>query len=213
VFHHQSGGRYISIDGEKFMAHRLAWFYEHKRWPQSDVRPIDGDYDHCWISNLKEVSRIELAHQRTKNNTNTSGYLGVSPARFGKFQASITWNYKQISLGSNFETPEEASAVYVATELALKAAKAQAEIDLIVRDVKLRRRQRAAWANLVAQNIPLEWPSFEAFAQDITEIPERRYAIMPVEASKPIGPGNYKWASAGHDISSSTDRAAYNRAN
>ncbi len=27
VFHQQSGGRYISIDNEKFMAHRLAFFY------------------------------------------------------------------------------------------------------------------------------------------------------------------------------------------
>ena len=35
---------------------------------------------------------------------------------------------------------------------------------------------------------------------------------MPVDASKAIGPGNFKWASAGHEISSSTDRVAYNRA-
>src|SRR5690348_10623731 len=83
VLHRSSGGRYISIGDEKFMAHRLAWFYMHRRWPNTDVRPLDGDYDHCWISNLKEVSRVELAHQRAKNNTNTSGYLGVSPARFG----------------------------------------------------------------------------------------------------------------------------------
>src|SRR5262249_1192006 len=79
--------------------------------------------------------------------------------------------------------------------------------------VKIRRRQRAAWANLVAQNILLGWPSFEEFAKDITEIPKRRYAMMPVDASMPIGPGNYKWASAGHEISSSADRIAYNRAN
>ena len=71
VFHHQSRGRYISIDGEKFMAHRLAWFYEHKRWPESDVRPIDGDYDHCWIANLKEVSRVELAHVRETRSKST----------------------------------------------------------------------------------------------------------------------------------------------
>src|SRR5436305_13875987 len=58
VLHHPSGGRYISIGSEKFMAHRLAWFYQHGRWPETDVRPIDGHYDHCWIANLKEVSRV-----------------------------------------------------------------------------------------------------------------------------------------------------------
>jgi hypothetical protein len=195
------------------MAHRLSWFYQHGRWPETDVRPIDGNYDHCWIANLKEVSRVELAHQRAKNKNNTTGYLGVSPSRFGKFQASITWNRRQISLGSNFDTPEEASAVYVATDAALKAAKTQSEIDLIIRNIKLQRRQRAAWANLVAQKIPLGWSSFDAFAKDITESPKLRYAMMPMDASKPIGPGNYKWASAGHEISSSADRIAYNRAN
>jgi hypothetical protein len=56
VFHRTSGGRYISIDNEKFMAHRLMWFYVHKRWPNTDVRPIDGNYDHCWIENLQEIS-------------------------------------------------------------------------------------------------------------------------------------------------------------
>src|SRR5262245_42876998 len=80
VLHGPNGGRYISIGDEKFRAHRLAWFYQHGRWPETDLRPIDGDYDHCWISNLKEVSRVQLAHQRVKNKTNTTGYLGVSAA-------------------------------------------------------------------------------------------------------------------------------------
>ena len=33
VFHGASGGRYISIDNEKFMSHRLAFFYVNGRWP------------------------------------------------------------------------------------------------------------------------------------------------------------------------------------
>ena len=103
VLHHASGGRYIGIGGEKFMAHRLAWFYVYKRWPNTDVRPIDGNYDHCAIENLKEVSRVELAHQRSKNNNNTRSYLGVSRTTKGKWQAFVTWNYRCISLGASFD--------------------------------------------------------------------------------------------------------------
>lgn len=47
----------------------------------------------------------------------------------------------------------------------------------------------------------------------MTDVPEHRYAIAPIDAALPIGPGNYKWASHGHAISSSKDRIAYNRAN
>src|SRR6516165_11065298 len=70
VLHHASGGRYISIGNEKFMAHRLAWFYVHGRWPNTDVRPRDRNYDNCAIANLIEVSRVELQHARQPNGAN-----------------------------------------------------------------------------------------------------------------------------------------------
>ena len=73
VLHKPSGGRYISIGDEKIMAHKLAWFYVHKAWSEIEIRPVDGNYDNCAIENLKEISRIELAHSRTKQENNSCG--------------------------------------------------------------------------------------------------------------------------------------------
>src|SRR5882757_2137869 len=80
VFHKPSGGRYIAIDGEKVMAHLLAWFYVKGEFSSKDIRPIDGLFDNCAVENLKEVDRFELQHARGKNRNNTSGFQGVSAA-------------------------------------------------------------------------------------------------------------------------------------
>lgn len=195
VLHQASGGRYISIDNEKLMAHRLAFFFVNKRWPNTDVRPNDGDYDNCAIANLTEVSRVELAHtRRGQVKNNTSGFAGVSPTSRGKWQASITWNYKQISLGANFESPEAASEVYEEAARRLNATKNEAEQDYVLEGLRVWKGQRTAWRFLqTAHEIHL-WKSFEEFCRDITDVPVMRYAMVAQDAAKPIGPGNFRWA-------------------
>lgn len=209
-----NGHRYISIDGDKFQGSRLAWFYVHKEWPKGDIKQRDGDHDNCSIENLRDVSRIDSARERGIVSSNSTGFKGVSPAPFGRFQASITWNYKQISLGSNFDTAAEASAVYKTAEDLLTKAQSDHDRALVVVSLKLQRRQRAAWTNLVAQNIPLGWPSFEAFAIDVIDVPARRYAMGPLNAAQPIGPSNYHWSSEfGHNTGTAEGRRAYSRSN
>jgi hypothetical protein len=210
VFHKASGGRYISIGDEKFMAHRLAFFYVNKRWPDTDVRPVDGNYDNCAPDNLKEVTRSELQHTRDMNQNNTSGFRGVSAAPFGRWQASITWQYQQVSLGMNFASADEAGAM---VEDAYRRLKSAATAEPIFDALRLEKRQRAVWANLTRANVQTGWKTFAEFSGVVVDIPEHRYAMAPIDARFPIGPGNYQWASAGHQISSSTDRIAYNKAN
>lgn len=195
VLHQASGGRYISIDNEKFMAHRLAFFFVNKRWPNTDVRPNDGDYDNCEIANLTEVSRVELAHTRkgtVKNNT--SGFAGVSRTNKGKWQASITWNYKQISLGANFESPEAASEVHEEATRRLSATKTESEQDRVLEELRVWKGQRTAWRFLQEAHEIHLWESFEAFCRDVTEVPVMRYAMVAVDMAKPIGPGNFRWS-------------------
>src|SRR5260221_2306824 len=196
VLHRPSGGRYISIDDEKFMAHRLAFFYLNNRWPNADVRPLDSNYDNCAQANLREVKRVDLAHQRSAPTTNTSGYVGVSRAKGDKWQSKITWNYRQISLGGNFDTAEDASEAYNLAAEALKTATSEADVKSAVDRFWLAKRHRAAWANLISVGVPVGWASFEDFVADVKDIPKRRYAMGPIDATKPIGPGNYRWASA-----------------
>jgi hypothetical protein len=213
VLHHASGGRYISIDNEKFMAHRLAFFYVNKRWPNTDVRPDDGNYDNCAIDNLKEVSRVELAHQRNTISTNTSGYPGVSRSKRDKWQSKITWNYKQINLGASFETAEDAAEMYREAEQRLKAATPET-LATTLDELRLWRRQLTAWRNLQRSDVITGWTSFEEFCRDVTEAPEARYAMAPIDATRPIGPSNFKWSlPIGSEMRVSDGRVAYNRVN
>lgn len=213
VIHKPSGGRYISVDGEKFMAHLLAWFYVKGSVAEHDIRPIDGNPDNCAIGNLKEISRSELQHARGMNQNNTSGFQGVSSAPHGKWQAKVTWKNKQISLGMNFALKEDAAAVVKNAYNRLSAAKSDIDLDVVFEALRVEKRQRAVWANLLRGSDLIVWKTFVEFSADVSDIPEHRYAMAPMDASKPIGPGNYRWASDGHVISSSTDRVAYNKAN
>jgi len=187
-----NGYRFITVEREKLQASRLAWFYIHKEWPKGDITFKDGVTDNCAIANLRDVSRIDSARERGLVANNSTGFKGVSPAPFGKFQSKITWNYKQISLGGNFATAEDAAAAYVDAETRLKAA---TSISAVTATLLLEKRQRAAWSNLISQGILVGWPSFEAFAADVTDVPDRRYAMSTIDAAQPIGPGNYRWFS------------------
>src|SRR5882762_2820431 len=188
VFHQQSGGRYISIDNEKIMAHRLAFFYVNKRWPNTDVRPNDGNYDNCAILNLRETSRVDLAHQRGKQENNTSGYLGVSRTNKDKWQAALTWNYKQFNLGANFDTPE---AAHEAREEAVKrfeGTKTQDEYDQVIEHLRIWKGQRTAWRFLNRDHPEHAWQCFEDFCKDVKFVPKMRYSMVPLNAAKLIGP-------------------------
>jgi hypothetical protein len=176
------------------MAHRLAFFYVNKRWPNTDVRPLDGDYDNCEINNLKEMSRIELQHMRDKIKTNTSGFPGVSRAKNGRWQAKITWNYEQINLGGSFETAEDAAEMYNEAARRLKAGIATPEQrDQVLEELKTWRRQRTVWNHLNRYHPSHAWASFEEFCATVTSFPESRFAMVARDMSHSIGPPNYQW--------------------
>ena len=209
----QNGRRYIAIDGEKFMAHRLAWFYANREWPKGDVRQQNDNYDDCSIDNLRDVPRTEQALRRNVPSTNTSGYRGVSPAKNGKWQASITRNYKQVNLGSNFATAEEASAAYEAAAFEIEGSGSEQGREDAAHKVLRRRRQRTAWNRLVESGARIAWKSLDEFASDIGDVQDTRMAIVAEDASKPIGPGNFRWSlDRKFDHSTRDGKAAYQRA-
>lgn len=212
VFHQASGSRYISIGNEKFRAHRLAFFYVNKRWPNTDVRPLDDDYDNCAIGNLREVSRVELQHGRGKVSTNTSGFAGVSRAKHGKWQAKITWNYEQVNLGASFETAEDASEMYQEADRRLKAGvTTEKERDRVLGELKIWRRQRTAWNHLNRTHEHHLWRSFQEFWSTVTEFPKSRFAMVALDVTKPIGPTNFTWTQP-IDAKGGLTGTAYNRA-
>lgn len=106
----------IMINGYKYPAHRLAWFYVYKTWPINQIDHIDGNRNNNKISNLRDVTQQE-------NNVNIhktwgcSVYKGVS-FNEGKWRAYINYNCTRINLG-RFSTEKEAAIAYnnKATEL------------------------------------------------------------------------------------------------
>lgn len=96
-----SGYIRIAINNEKYQAHRLAWFYEHGKWPTNLIDHKDRIKHHNWISNLREAT-VTQNGQNNSTNMGSSQYRGVRWDR-GKWKAQIEFNriYKHLGRFSN----------------------------------------------------------------------------------------------------------------
>lgn len=102
----------ISIDGRKYVAHRLAWLYTYGVWPTWQIDHIDGVRHNNMLSNLRDVPRsINMQNQRKARKGALTGLLGVSRHNT-RWRARIQTNGVVHRLGT-FDTPEEAHAAYL----------------------------------------------------------------------------------------------------
>lgn len=208
-----NGRRYIALDGEKFMAHRLAWFFIHGEWPEGDVKQLNDDFDDCRADNLEDVSRSIASRSRNLDGRNKSGYRGVSKNKRGRWQAFITRNYKQVSLGT-FDTAELASAAYEAAAVGMDPAVSLEDKIAAAESSKIRRRLRVAWEKLSNADGDHGWPSFEAFCNSVIDVPPR-HSILALSMDALVGPDNFVCApdlSTGFDLKTQDGRVAYRRA-
>jgi hypothetical protein len=108
----------ICIDGRKYLAHRLAWFYVHGVWPALEIDHINGDPGDNRLINLREVN-----YSQQKANVlpkpNATGYRGIERRPSGRFSVRLNWENKRIYLGM-FDCPKEASQAYEAKVKELK---------------------------------------------------------------------------------------------
>lgn len=119
---HAKGYRFIKVDGNRYSAHRLAWFYTTGHWPIACVDHINRQRDDNRISNLREASWSE-------NRMNTSAE-GVSfYGRLGKWRAYIGVGGQQTYLGI-FDTRETAMAARKKAELTFHGAFAPGPTDV-----------------------------------------------------------------------------------
>lgn len=107
----------IKIDRQLYGAHRLAWFYVHRRWPTDEIDHKHGTITDNRISELREATRVQqMANRKTPVN-NTSGFKGVSfHKRMQRWRAYIAVAGKPLHLGY-FNTPEEAHNAYSAASI------------------------------------------------------------------------------------------------
>jgi hypothetical protein len=103
------------IDGVRYQAHRLAWFYVNRCWPRGVIDHEHGHTENNRIANLRDVTRrINQQNQRRPHKDSRTGFLGVTKLKdTGRYQANIaSVDGIKHSLGC-FDTPEEAHKVYV----------------------------------------------------------------------------------------------------
>ncbi|MGY5366529.1 HNH endonuclease signature motif containing protein [Enterobacter oligotrophicus] len=99
----------VQIDGHRYLAHRLAWFYMYGKWPSKHIDHLSRVRTDNRICNLRDVDSRENHNNRSNNS---SGFPGVSwnPDR-SKWRAHIRIDGKLKSLGG-FDSPERASIAY-----------------------------------------------------------------------------------------------------
>lgn len=102
----------IKIFGKSYLAHRLAWFFVHGVWPEEEIDHINRVRNDNRIENLRSILKRQQQQNMKLTTKNTSGFVGVSQRKNGKWRAHITIMNKFIALGV-FDTPEQASKAYV----------------------------------------------------------------------------------------------------
>jgi hypothetical protein len=111
--HDKYGYKRIKINDKKYGAHRLAWLYIYKKWPDNFIDHINGIKDDNRICNLRDVTRSENM-QNLKKPQGKNKYLGVYKKR-NKWQAKIEIEGKKIHIGM-FSNEEDAHQAYISAK-------------------------------------------------------------------------------------------------
>lgn len=109
----QSGGyRSVSVDGRRYLVHRVIFAMLYGEWPLGQIDHIDGNPSNNRLSNLRDVPpAINSQNQRRPRGQTASGHLGVSRSR-SRWKAEIKVDGKRHFLGIR-DTPVEAYALYI----------------------------------------------------------------------------------------------------
>lgn len=111
------GYRSIKIEGIRYLAHVLAWFYDTGSWPESDIDHKDTVKTHNWINNLRLATVSQNQFNSRLRLDNTSGHKGVSLAH-GRWRAQIRLNGKNLRIGT-YDSAPDAAAAYAAKAVEL----------------------------------------------------------------------------------------------
>ena len=99
-FRDRKGYIRILLFGKIYMAHRLAWLYENKKWPDDLIDHINGVRDDNRIDNLREVNNSKNLMNSRKRCSCSSKYKGVCWYRStNKWTAQIMINGKRKRIG------------------------------------------------------------------------------------------------------------------
>ena len=114
-----NGYRRISVDGQSYYEHQLAWLYVYDEWPINEIDHRDGNGSNNKISNLRHATHEENCQNMPLKTTNTSGATGVSWSKLhSRWEAYIWRCYKKKYLGL-FDSLSDAQEAYLKAKLEL----------------------------------------------------------------------------------------------
>lgn len=117
----------VLVDGNRYRAHRLAWFYTHGYWPSKHIDHINGDPSDNRLCNLREATRTQNMANSKRPITNTTGYKGVSWHKgASKYQVHIRHAGKIYYLGL-FTSAKQGHKAYAAATKRLNGEFARIE--------------------------------------------------------------------------------------
>mgnify|MGYP003394149988 CR=1 FL=1 len=103
----------VQMEGIRYRAARLAWFYVYGCWPTVEVDHINGDRSDNRIKNLREATRAQQNQNLGIGLRNKTGILGVSwNKERKKWRAEIKIDNKSICLG-RYRNIDDARAAYL----------------------------------------------------------------------------------------------------
>lgn len=102
----------IIIDGKKYRAHRLAWFYVHGKWPEDQIDHVNGKCSDNRLKNLREATCSQNNFNKPLQKNNTSGVKGVYWHK-GKqrWRAICRVDGKRYTVGNFVELEKAAEAI------------------------------------------------------------------------------------------------------
>lgn len=102
----------MSLDGQWYAAHRIAWLWVYAKWPKGDLDHANMVRRDNRINNLREATRGQNRHNSRPSKDNKSGTKGVTQLPSGRWMAQIQRNKKHHYLGV-FDSKELAAWAYL----------------------------------------------------------------------------------------------------
>lgn len=114
---HPDGRLEIALCGKRHKAARIAWLLMTGEWPKHNIDHISGDPSDDRFVNLRDIpTKANIQNQvRAQRSNRSSGLLGVTHRKNGKWQARLLVDGKNTNVGT-FDTAESAHQAYLAAK-------------------------------------------------------------------------------------------------
>lgn len=203
----RNGRRYVGVDGERQLAHRLVWFHQKGEWPPENLAPANGDYLDTRIENLVEQTAQETVNKSKMRSTNSSGVKGVWLDKGRNKWAVQTVNNYRTTFHGRYDTLAEAQAVLVGVQ-ASAGVNSSGQRDRKI----INNNNRRMWNRMLRGCGGAHgWESIEAFVAEVGSPPQPNFYVAPVDVSRPVGPGNFVWSAPQYDHGTRDGRIASSR--